>query len=49
MSFVLNWVQRAARLLKEATEEPLAREAMGEEWLAEVRSLLKPSTPRTGE
>ena len=52
MSFVLQWIQDASRLLKEARDLNAARSShqafLSERWHVEVNKLLKPAEPRGG-
>ena len=52
VSFVLDWVQNASRLLQEARNRAVEHAPLGwgeQQWLKEVDELLKPKTPRTGD
>lgn len=49
MSFALNWIQEAARLLKEAQRNAYDAKPNSPEWHTAVEELLKPKLPRYGE
>ena len=53
MSYVLDWIQEAARLLKEALDDEQSDNgphfAHSKKWREDAAALLKPKPPRSGQ